>query len=495
MSQIPSILRSTPVGELFTGTAFQAHPTDITAPLGTRFAGQTILAVHVAMERAATVRVTFDAVGEPQLGGIRNIRQRNGAEFSEVLRFEASAVNARWVVIIVASGWQAVIGQRAARADPTEPATPFARHRLMFDTPELVVPKAQVDRVYTAIDHPLLDKSIVFSLRRHDLEELLLSVRKTGLGVAGVKIAVASQLEYWLGTQGEAGLKRDLLLSDGLSALLLNLEHGDFVPPPGAVEPDQPRQAVQRPGAVEEDAARFIAANSGRSVTFIGPDELCLAVKKQASEAEIVRPAGTDAHDVQRVTLSPRVGHDLTFDAKEVRPAVSRSWRRVVWAYAATAAVLVVVAVANGVYAIRTGLRSYQLEREMAKFRDSALADSARTAKLGSDFVDSGEVRSWVAANYHAQEFCYQLLKEIPSNAALDKLLVEARDGQITLTFVVLGDQETQLGTHRAIERAINHLKYKIGGEEMPVGAPSPARGVQYRMHIIIPDAGDAAAT
>lgn len=492
MSAVWNQFCATPLGELLTGTAHQAHPTDITAPLAVRFGGRTIIAIHVALDRAATVRVTFDRAGHARLSGIRNIKQRNTGELGEVLRAEAAATRAEWAMIVLATGWQAVLGQRAARAEPNEPAAPFARHRLLFETPEVVVPRAQVERVYTAVDHPVLDKSLVFSVKRRHLEELFTEIHRCGLGIAAVKVAIAAQFEVWLSTQGEAGLARDLLLTDGLSALLLNTEQGDFVPPRGAVEAEQPRQAVQRPSAVEEDIARFINANTGRSVTFIGSEELCAAVKKHAAEAEIVRPAGHQAHDTQHVALAPEVRHDLNFDAREVRPALPRSWRRLVIGYGFLALALVGIAVVNMVYAARVGYDSYRLEREAAKRGTDENADAVATARMGAELAEAGVVRAWVAANYHAERFCYRLLREIPPHAALEKLAVEMKDGQITLAFVVLGDQDTQLATHRAIERAIKELKYKIGGEELPVGAAGSARAVQYRMHIIVPDAGEA---
>ncbi len=489
-------LRTTPLGELLTGTAHEAHPTDITAPLGVRFAGRTVLALHVALEKAATVRVAFDGAGRPRLSGIRNIRQRNSTELVDVLRTEAAGARAEWVVIVLATGWQAVLGQRSARPEPGEPASAFSRYRLMLEAPESIVPRAQIDRIYTAVDHPVLDKSVVFSVRRQEVEELLAQVRKAGLRVAGVRIAVAAQLELWLAAQGEAGLSRDLLLSDGLSALLLNTEQRDFVPPRGAaVEADLPRQAVQRPGAIDEDIARFVAANAGRSVTFIGPEDLCASVKKALPDAEIVRPPDAEAHDTQCGVLAAQVRHELHPEAREVRPALERRYRRLVLGYGVLVLLLAAVAAVNASYAIRTGYQSFRLERTAAQRAGDAAARRADIASISREFADANALRSWVAGNFHAQRLCYALLKDMPSGAVMDRLVVEMRDGQITLTFVVLGDQDLQLRTHRSIERAINDLRYKIGGEDLPVSAAGASRAVQYRMHLIAPDPGEAAAS
>lgn len=486
-------LRNTPLGELIVGTAHEAHPTDITAPLGARFAGRTILAIHVALDKAATVRVAFGKDGAPKLGGIRHIKQRSTTEFTEIVRAETLATHAEWAVIVMATGWQATLGQRAARPEPNETTFGFARHKLMFETPEVVVPRAQVDRVYTAIDHPSLDKSVVFSLKRRDVEQLCTEVRKCGLEIAAVRVAIAAQLELWLASQADGGLTRDLLLTDGLSALLLNTEQGDFAPPPGAIAAEQPRQAVQRPSAIEEDIARFITANSGRSVTFIGPEELCAAVKKQAPEVEIIRPPGNMAHDTQYAAVLPQVRHDLNFEAREVRPALPKSWRRIMLGYAAVAGALAVIAVVNSVYAVRAGYESYRLEKEAAQRVIDADSDAGASARILGDLADASALRSWVAANFHAQRFTYHLLKDVPANGALEKLTVELKDGQIALTFVALGDQETQLATHRAIEKAIKEIHFKIGGEDLPVNATASARAIQYRMHIIVPDAAEVA--
>jgi hypothetical protein len=487
-------LQATPLGELLTGTAHQSHPTDMTAPLHERFAGHTILAIHVALERAATVRVSFSPDGKAKLTGIRNIKQRSTTEFTEIIRAEAAATGAMWAVVVIATGWQATLGQRAARPEPNEKAAAFARHKLMFETPEVVVPRAHVDRVYTAIDHPTLDKSVVFSVKRRDLEQIGADIRKCGVGIAAIRLPVAAQLEVWLDREGESGLKHDLVLTDGLSALLLNTEQGDFVSPQGAVESEQPRQSVQRPSAIEEDIARFINSNAGRSVTFLGPEELCLAVKKAAEQAEIIRPPQHDAHDAQTVALLSSVHHDLNFEAREVRPALPRSWRRVTIGYVALVICLITLAAINAFYAARVGYSTYRLEKEAAQRVSDAEADEAALGRMTADLAAANTMRSWAAANYHAQRFCYSLLKDVPSNAAVDKLAIEFKDGQIALTFIILGDPETQLSAHRAVERAITELKYKIGGEDMPTTSSSGIRAVQYRMHIIVPDAGEVSA-
>lgn len=484
---------SSPLGELLTGTAHHTHPTDITAPLGSRFAGSTILALHVALEKAATVRVAFDAAGVPRLSGIRHIRQRSSAELGDVLRSEAAATRARWVVVVFATGWQAVLGQRAARPEAGERATQFFRHRLLFDSPELLVPRAQVDRVYTAIDHPVLDKSVVFSMRRRELEELLGEVRKCGLGIAAVRIGVAAQLEAWLATQGEAGLSRDVLVTDGLSALLLNVQQGDFVLPHSAIEAEQPRQAVQRPSAIEEDIARFISASPGRSVTYIGPDELCAAVKKAAPGAEIVRLPEHPAHDTQQVTLAAAVLHDLNCEAREVRPALPRSWRRLVLGYVCLVVVLAAVAAINISYAIQTGIDSYRQEKLASRNAAEADAEAEASRRMAAEFAEATAWKNWVGANYNAQQLCQRVLLGVPATAALDRLSVEVRDGQIALSFVIQGDQETQLTTHRQVERAVNSLRYRIGSEDLPTVAAAANRAVHYRMHIIVPDAGEVA--
>jgi hypothetical protein len=489
------LFRATPLGELITGSAHEAHPTDITAPLGVRFAGQSILALHVALDKAATVRVSFDGAGNARLTGIRNIRQRASAELTDVLRAEGAAIHTHWVVVVLATSWQAILGQRAARPDPTDRQSAFARHRLMFESPEVVVPRAQVDRVYTAVDHPVLDKSVVFSVRRREVEELLGEVRRCGLEVAAVRIGVAAQLEAWLAQEGEAGATRDLLISDGLSALLLNTDQGDFVLPHSAVEAEQPRQAVQRPSTIEEDITRFVTATPGRAVTFIGPEELCAAVKKHSGDVEIVRPVGHLAHDTQQVTLAALVQHDLNFEAREVRPAIHRKWRRALVVYGGLAAALIVVTAVNISYAVRAGYQAFALERQSAQRALELQADTAEIAQMAGELGEATALQSWISGNYHAQKFCYRLLRDIPASAALDRVVVEMKDGQLALTFVVLGDQEIQLAARRAIERAIADLHFKIGGEEQPIATAGSGRAIQYRLHIIVPDAAEVTSS
>lgn len=486
----PSLRRS-PLGELLTGSCFSAHPTDITAPLSRRFAGRSLLAIHVALEKAATVRVSFNEQGCPALSGIRHIRQRSGPEFAEALRAEVAATGVEWAVVIWATGWQAVLGQRAARSEQGE--SPFARYRLLFETPEAVVPRAQSDRIYTAIDHPSLDKSIVFSLRRSEVETTFAEVRRSGLQVASARIALAAQLEAWLATEGEQGLGRDLLLSDGLTALLINVEHGDFVLPPSASEAEQPRQSVQRPGAVEGDIARFLDANGKRSVVFIGPEDLFAALQPRRGSI-LHRAAGHPAHDTQQASLHDSARHDLCFEARELRPALPVRWRKALWAYAALLVVLLALAATNGIYAARTRLGVYQAERDAAAARAQLAADQDGILGLGAEAAEAAAMRGWVAGNFHAQSFCYRLLREVPATAAIEKLQLEMKQGQMALSFVVLGDAEAQLATRRALEKAITELRYKIGGEDAPVLVAGSNRGVQYRLHLIAPDAGEVGA-
>lgn len=487
--------RGTPLGELLTGTAHEAHPADLGSSPGQRFAGQSVLVVHVALERAATVRVTFDTAGKPCVGGIRNIKQRSTPEFGQTVRAEAAAIQARWAFVVFATGWQALLGQRAARADVHESGPSFARHRLMFETPEAVAPRAQVDRVYTAVDHPTLDRSVVFSLKRSEVETITGELTRCGLGLAGIKIGVAAQLEAWLAAEGEPGLERDLLLTDGLSALLINTEQRDFSPPAaGGVEAEQPRQSVQRPSAIEEDIARFVAANSGRRLAFVGPEELWSNLRQASADLDVTRAAGGDAHDSQAAALASSAHHDLNIEAKEVRPPLGRSVRRITLGYAVAVLSLAALAGANAITALRLGVESYRLETEVARCAAASVSHATAIGKLASDYQDVSRWRNWVSANYHAQRFCARVMREVPAAAALDKLQVEMRDGQLFLTYVVLGDQDLQLETHRSMERALTELRYKIGGEELPTLTSAGSRAVQYRLHLIAPDAADASS-
>jgi hypothetical protein len=303
---------------------------------------------------------------------------------------------------------------------------------------------------------------------------------------------VAAQLEAWFAVEGEAGLTRDVLLTDGLSALLLNVEQGDFVLPRSAGEAEQPRQAVQRPSTIEEDIIRFVVAAPDRAVTFIGPEELCAGVKKHSGETEIVRPLAHAAHEPQQVTLAACVQHDLYFEAREVRPAIPHKWRRALAAYTLLAAALLVITSVNIAYAVRARYEVFALERQSAREALQLQTDVSAVSQMATELAEAAALRSWISGNYHAQQFSYRLLRDIPASAAIDRLNVEIKDGQLALTFVVLGDQENQLGARRAIERAIADLHFKIGGEDLPVATAGPAHAVQYRFHIIVPDAAEA---
>lgn len=156
--------RSTPLGELLAGSAFSPHPEDVTLPLSERFQGQMILLVIVARDRAACLRVVFSASGPSVSGNPTQIGFRQAGDLSSALKSEAEACGASWVVFSLGTGWHAQVCSRSARG--VSVAEPAEGHRLLREQPELFLGKPQPDQVYAIVDHPWLERSIVFGVRR-----------------------------------------------------------------------------------------------------------------------------------------------------------------------------------------------------------------------------------------------------------------------------------------------------------------------------------------
>ena len=487
-------LRLTPFGELLTGSAHKTHPTDATVGLGERFAGQTILFVWIARDRAGTEQVRFDAKGQPILLGRRHqVQSRGTGELTKVLRAEKKASGAEWVVVVVTLGWQVLLGQAAARVTGSKDA--FDRHRIMRDQPDLVVSGAKPEYVYAAVNHPQLDRAVVFGVKRDELNEVMAEIRRAELNVAAIRVGVAAQLELWMARGGETALDRDLLVSDGAGAMLLNLRDREFVPPvtdSGHVI-TAPRQASARPNNVTQDLVRFIQDNRRRPVVYLGPTEIGAAVKQALGEEphELIHPDLPDVHEAELAVLAPEVGHDLHPEISEVRRALPRSWRKWMFCYCALVLVSLAVALNNGLTVATERLGKTGAEDAMQAAEGRYKNAESTLATLEGGLQEAERLRTWVWGNYHAQELMQKLLLAVPSNALLEKLhgRVAAGSIQMQLEFVVIAQNEAQIATARAFEQILKDSGYQVGkqNETIQQGPTS----LLYRWDMIIPPAGE----
>jgi len=147
------------------------------------------------------------------------------------------------------AGLAGVVGPGAARVTGSKDAS--TGHRIMRDQPDLVVSGAKPEYVYTAVNHPQLDRAVIFGVKRDELNEVMAEIRKAELNVAadpGGRGGANSNYGWPRG--GETALDRDLLVSDGASAMLASISADrEFVPPvtdSGHVI-TAPRQASARP--------------------------------------------------------------------------------------------------------------------------------------------------------------------------------------------------------------------------------------------------------
>jgi hypothetical protein len=447
----------------------------------------------VARERAATLRVRFDATGTAQVSGGRQLGTRQTGELGRLLETEARSCGATWVLVIVSLGWQAEIGRRAARSP--EDQTKFERHRIAQEAPELLVAQAHPERVYAAVDHPDLDRSIVFSCKRRELETLVQEVEAAGLGLAGIRLGVASQFEYWLQANVGRALTSDILVSDGMSVLLVNTCDGDFCSPPSEKEA-APRQASSRPNDAAQDGARFVRDNEGRPCVFLGPEEfMALLVSRDGAfpEIQLLRPEEPRLHDPALAALSPQVLHDFNPRFQHERPALSPLWRRAlvgtgftVLAMGLCCAALAWNAVDDEAAASRasesaraTRLRQEQaalLEKEMERDRDRAL-----------------ELREWLLSGYHAQSFAYRLLSSVPEDVCLDQVFAKLDESspQLSLEFTLRGAEEARVRALRGMERCVLSLGFRVG-ERRSLSA-NPSSGYGHRWRLILPTGQEGA--
>jgi hypothetical protein len=431
--------------------------------------------------------VRFDATGTAQVSGGRQLGARQTGELGRLLETEARSCGATWVLVIVSLGWQAEIGRRAARSP--EDQTKFERHRIAQESPELLVAQAHPERVYAAVDHPDLDRSIVFSCKRRELETLVQEVEAAGLGLAGIRLGVASQLEYWLQANVGRALTSDILVSDGMGVLLVNVSDGDFCPPPSEKEA-APRQASSRPNDAAQDGARFVRDNAGRPCVFLGPEEFTSLLVPGGGAfpgSQLLRPEEPRLHDPALASLSSQVLHDFNPRFQRERPALSPRWRRALVGYVISVfviclgcAVLAWNAADDEASASRasksvdeTRLRQERaalLEREMERDRARAL-----------------ELREWLLASYHAQNFAYRLLASVPEDVCLDQVFAKLDESspQLSLEFTLRGAEEARVRALRGMERCVLSLGFRVG--ERRSLSSNQSSGYGHRWRLILP--------
>jgi hypothetical protein len=455
-----------------------------------RFAGKPLLLVMVARERAATLRVSFDRSGNPCLGESRQIVARHPGELGRVLQAEARASGSSWALIVLALGWQAELGLRSARSAPD--FRPIDRFLIPAERPELFVSQPRADLAYAVVDHPVLDRSVIFACKRKDLDAVVQEVGSAGLGVAGVRLGVASQVELWLEVAGDKALERDVLVSDGMSVLLLNAKDGDFSAPVQAAAGaggSPPRQASARPNDVAQDIARFVRDNGMRPLVVIGPAEITSTFPNTTSlqDIDVLRPEEPRLHDSALASLAAEVRHDLKPGLLEERPAIPAKWRPWTIGYFAS---LIAVVLLTAFFLFR----ACEEERACATAtRRQQEAQCRETAALGALAENAKEktracdLRDWVASGYHAQSFLHLILRELPEGVSLDRISaqLEGAGPQLSLEFALLGGEELQIAATRAIEKAVLALNCQVGERHTP--APFSGAGLAYRWRLILP--------
>jgi len=491
-------LLETPFGELLTGSAYAPLPLDITSPLTVRFAGQTILLLYMARDRAAVARVSYSPEGKAKiLGQARTVLQTH--DISGCLRSEAAATKAKHVLIAFGSGWGADIGLRAGR--PGEGSSPFERYRLANEQPDQLVPSPKAENYYAAVDHPIHDRSIVFSLKQKEVENAVLECTRVGLQVVGVKCAVAAMLEAYWARNPEHGCDQNLLISDGMGVVLIACHDGDFRCPVGRENEEnfKPRQAANRPNDVQKDMIRFIA-DAGGEVVYLGPTDLLKQVNSviqtEGRGSQIIRPEGMGEAHAPDLAVLCGGGHDFLPGAMELRAPIPRKYRKYFFGYLAVIGLCIVASVSAITYAGISGAAYSQAQhqRDMAQQR-VALAE-AKLRELSEATAKAEQMRSWVWGNYHAQGFLIEVLGAFPRSAMLGSMKAKLAEGssKLTLEFTVLGGPDAQTDAVRQVEHAIIHkLRFLIGTRDEVL--PAANSGLTYRWNLLIPQGEDTYQT
>lgn len=475
----------TPLGELLRGTAFSAHPGDPSLELAARFPGRSLLLVLMAKDRCAILRVRESGAGFVCQGAASQVMLRQPGDLATALARESLETGAQWVVFSLATGWQALVASRSARA--CVPGDTFEGHRLLREQPDLFLPKPSPDFLYCAVDHPILDRSLVFGVRRREVEGLLAEASRAGLRVCSVRVGVAALLEEWLSRRSAQSAERDVLVTDGLSVLLLRFRDGDFLREGQGDAGAAPRQASTRPNDLQQDLARFLGDNQGRALAYVGPSELAPQVLEGAAgygldESSVSEPA--------LLCLHGAIHHELLPEMTRRRPALDRRLRPVLSASLATCALALFGFVALVFEAERVDAdASLQAERlRLAGLRLSEVGD--RTATFEREQARAARLVSWLETHPHSQVFTLRVLAALPVSVTLEKLALQLDEGgrQMVLECQLLGMEEAQLEAVRALERAVVAQGYRVGERHSPT--PSQ-RGVAYKWRLILPLRGE----
>lgn len=468
-------LLSGPLFELLSGAANRPLASDVCVPLSKRLAGQSLLVVLAARERVALVHAHFDETGRPEVKGGRQCSFGQSGELTSSLKKEARLCGAAHVLLLLSLGWQAHLGRRAAR-DPGG-LDRYERHRVMQEDPGLVFPEAEPGCVYAAVDHPIVDRSLVFGFRRKDLEPLLQEIEAAGLALVGVRLSVASQLELWL-ESAEAPVADDILVSDGMSVLLLNNSSGDFGQSP-------PRQASNRPSEAAQDALRFVRDNDGRPLVVLGPPEYSESALGAGGAQELrPRPGDPRVHDAVQASLASEVMHDFNPRLRRERAPLSP-----LWSHAARSGVLLSLFLVIGsglslwsAYEASNGAKLALAEAATIQTRAKEYAADEKACSVEGE--KAGELREWLVAGYHAQAFALTLLSSIPEGISIEQLSARLDESspQLSLDFSLRGPVEARDQTLRSMERSVLSMGFRIGERRAGGAGQGPAQGHRWRL-------------
>lgn len=478
-----------PLLELFTGEAYCPHPGDAALPLGRRFQGKTLVVIGGGGTGVGwTQRVHFDRQGAPTLEGHRSgLFKRGTTEWSEHLAREAMA-SASWALILIEQQWQAAVAATSAASLGTSGVEQMLRVRDAVS--DFGDDRMAEDAIRAAVDHPTMEGSVVGGVRISVLEPLEKEALTNGFQIAGIRIAAFALLERQLARlqrQGESP-NRTIVAYDGQSALIVGVRDGAFDTSDGALS-----YLVNRPPfEVRAQVAKRISSPvslkdwSGR-VEIIG-----VPFTFEDGQIPEVIDVRHEPDDVLLAAVDERVRHDLRPQLQEMRLALPRWVRGVVYGAVAITAACIIGTTIQLSEAFRLEGKIGEKHAERSLNLAAASAARNRVESLKHEEARAHQIAEWVDRNFHAQALVHAFIVALPTEVSLDALSVQASEGlpQAKVKFTLLGSEDAQRHALRAVEAKLYQLGYEVGKRDDPTSSTTRRTGVVYAWDLILPSFG-----
>ena len=473
--------------ELLSGSAFFPHPLDFSRGLWERLGDTQVLLVVLARDRAAIMAVHLGSESVRRLSPARQIAWKQEQDLVSALKKEQAAhPGIRWVLGVVSLSWQVQFGKGTSRSLDRENDDPVVE--VLRNSPERFISKLGSGQSYCLVEHPILERSLVFGCRDAELLSFADVVRASGLRLASIRIGMAALVEAWLKQGTAEALAEDVLFCDGLGLLLLQAESGDWVqPPPSADGSCSPRHVSNRPNDLQQDMIRLLGDRRRERLRFVGPREFAEQALAQAQVGgfELLVDPLCD-QDLGLLPVRNCLRHEMHPEARRRRAPLSA--RHHLWSRLAIGFLcLFLLAAGLGLF---VGQR-HRGQTELCQLRERSLvlegeqeAASMQTMEhqLGRALV----LRNWLETHPHAQAFLGSFLQSLPNSVTLVKVSFQLEEGgrQMSLEFSLKGSEAALVQASRQVEEELVGIGFRIGERQPVLLQPQAA---SYRWRLLMP--------